>query len=82
MSAQQSVFVYVGFSGILSLIIEIVVTLFLTFLLTFYCPAQYVRRLRTHGVGASYAWSCMLNILQSIVWISADCCYEKCYILL
>ena len=26
--------------------------LFLPFLLTFYCPAQYVRRLRTHGVGA------------------------------
>ena len=25
---------------------------FLPFLLTFYCPAQYVRRLRTHGVGA------------------------------
>lgn len=40
------------FSGILSLIIEIVVTLFLPFLLTFYSPAQYVRRLRTHGVGA------------------------------
>jgi len=52
MSAQQSVFVYVGFSGILSLIIEIVVTLFLPFLQTFYCPAQYVRRLRTHSVGA------------------------------
>lgn len=52
MSAQQSVFVYVGFSGILSLIIEIVVTLFLPFLLTFYSPAQYVRRLRTHSVGA------------------------------
>jgi len=25
---------------------------FLPFLLRFYCPAQYVRRLRTHGVGA------------------------------
>jgi len=25
---------------------------FLPFLLTFYCPTQYVRRLRTHGVGA------------------------------
>ena len=25
---------------------------FLPFLLTFYCPAQYVRRLRTHGDGA------------------------------
>lgn len=25
---------------------------FLPFLLTFYCPAQYVRRLRTRGVGA------------------------------
>ena len=25
---------------------------FLPFLLTFYCPAQYVQRLRTHGVGA------------------------------
>jgi len=25
---------------------------FLPFLLRFYCPAQYVRRLRTHSVGA------------------------------
>ena len=55
---------------------------FLPFLLTIYCPALYVQRLRTHGVGASHAWSCVLNILRSIVWISTDCCYEKRYILL
>ena len=81
MSAQQGVFVYVGFSGILSLIIEIVVTLFLPFLQTFYYTAPYVRRLRTYGVGASHAWSCVLNILQSTVRISVDCNQENHYII-
>ena len=48
-------------------------TPFLPFLQTFYCPALYVQRLRTHGVGASHAWSCVINILQSTVRTRVDC---------
>ena len=56
-------------------------TPFLPFLQTFYCPAQYVRRLRTYGIGASHTWSCVLIFLQSTVWISADCRQENHYII-
>ena len=56
-------------------------TPFLPFLQTFYYTAPYVRRLRTYGVGASHAWSCVLNILQSTVRISVDCNQENHYII-
>lgn len=57
MSAQQSVFVYVGFSGILSLIIEIVVLPSYLFCKRFIAPhnmcggfAHMVLVLSTHGL--------------------------------
>ena len=75
MSAQQSVFVYVGFSGILSLIIEIVVTLFLPFFANVLLP-------RTICAEASHTWCWCLVRMVLYAKYSAIYCLDKRRLLL
>ena len=74
MSAQQSVFVYVGFSGILSLIIEIVV-------LSSYLFANVLLP-RTICAEASHTWCWCLVRMVLYAKYSAIYCLDKRRLLL